>query len=71
MATEIPGGKDTKRKASDPEEEVLALREKIRELEETLDAIRSGEVDAIIVGKDDSRQIYTLEGADLPYRALV
>jgi len=71
MATKTPGGKDTKRKVSDPEEEVLVLREKIRELEETLDAIRCGEVDAIIVGKDDSRQIYTLHGADLPYRALV
>ena len=47
------------------------LREKVRELEETLDAIRSGEVDAIVVAKGDGQQIYTLEGADHPYRVLV
>jgi PAS domain S-box-containing protein len=47
------------------------LRDKNRELEETLDAIRSGEVDAIIVSKGDARQIYTLEGRDQPYRVLV
>ena len=47
------------------------LREKVRELEDTLDAIRSGEVDAIIVSKGDARQVYTLEGADKPYRVLV
>ncbi len=47
------------------------LRNKVRELEETLDVIRSGEVDAIVVAKEGDRQIYTLEGADHPYRALV
>ncbi len=47
------------------------LREKVRELEETLDAIRSGEVDAIVVSKGDTRQVYTLEGADHPYQALI
>jgi len=51
--------------------EVADLEEKVRELEETLNAIRSGEVDAIVVEKGDARQVYTLEGADRPYRALV
>ena len=51
--------------------EIEELRKKNRELEETLDAIRSGEVDAIIVSKGDSRQVYTLEGIDHPYRALI
>ncbi len=51
--------------------EIEELREKIRELEETLEAIRSGEVDAIVVAKGDARQVYTLEGADHPYRGLV
>ena len=41
------------------------------ELTETLDAIRSGEVDAIIVGKDEARKVYTLEGADYTYQALI
>jgi len=47
------------------------LRDKVRELEETLDAIRSGEVDAIVVTNGDGRKVFTLEGADHPYRALV
>ena len=60
-----------KREGTDLKKEVGELREKIRELEETLDAIRSGEVDAIVVSKDDVQQVYTLEGADHPYRALI
>ncbi len=51
--------------------ETEELRAKIVELTETLDAIRSGEVDAIIVGKDEARKIYTLEGADSTYQALI
>jgi PAS domain S-box-containing protein len=48
-----------------------ALRARNRELEETLDAIRSGEVDAIVVSKEGAPRVYTLEGADHPYRVLV
>ena len=51
--------------------EVAELREKVRELEETLEAIRSGEVDVIVVSKNNVEQVYTLEGADYPYRALI
>jgi PAS domain S-box-containing protein len=51
--------------------ELAELRDKVRELEETLDAIRSGEVDAIVVTNGDGRKVFTLEGADHPYRALV
>ena len=52
-------------------EENRELRSRNRELEETLDAIRSGEVDAIVVSRGDRRQVYALEGADHPYRVLV
>jgi PAS domain S-box-containing protein len=48
------------------------LRAKLAEAEDTLRAIRSGEVDALVV--DDVAQgnrIYTLRTADHPYRALV
>ncbi|PPQ31142.1 PAS domain-containing protein [Rhodopila globiformis] len=56
-----------------------ALRQRIRDLEarldeseETLDAIRRGEIDAVIVtdGRGGQR-IYTLESADRPYRVLI
>jgi PAS domain S-box-containing protein len=49
-----------------------ALREKLREAEETLDAIRNGDVDAVVVsGTDDIPRVYTLETADQTYRLLV
>ena len=48
------------------------LRERLREAEETLDAIRNGDVDAVVVsGADNLPRIYTLETADRSYRRLV
>ena len=49
-----------------------ALREKLRESEETLEAIRNGDVDAVVVsGADSVPRVYTLETADQTYRLLV
>jgi PAS domain S-box-containing protein len=49
-----------------------ALREKLREAEETLEAIRNGDVDAVVVsGADGVPRVYTLETADQTYRLLV
>jgi PAS domain S-box-containing protein len=47
------------------------LKNENRELRETLDAIRSGEVDAIVVMKEGRQKIYTLENTDSPYRMLI
>ena len=47
------------------------LEERLREAEETLDAIRRGEVDAVVVHHPEGQRIYTLESADRPYRVLV
>ena len=57
-------------------EELLAenenLRLRLEEAEETLRAIGSGEVDAFVVsGADGDQQVFTLKGADQPYRVLV
>ena len=60
-----------KRNGTDLKKEVLELRGKVRELEETIGAIRSGEVDPCVVSKDNARQVHTLEGADQPYRAFI
>jgi len=54
-----------------PAEEIATLRARLREAEETLDAIRNGEVDAVVVGGPDGQKVYTLENADRPYRVLV
>lgn len=47
------------------------LEERLREAEETLDAIRRGEVDAVVVHHPEGERVYTLESADRPYRVLV
>jgi PAS domain S-box-containing protein len=52
-------------------EELPALRARLAEAEETLRAIRRGEVDAIVVNQADGDQVFTLSGADTPYRLLV
>ena len=43
---------------------------RIAELEATLDAIHSGEVDAIVVNGPQGSRIFTLQGPDDPYRLL-
>jgi PAS domain S-box-containing protein len=47
------------------------LLERLREAEETLDAIRHGEVDAVVVGGSSGQKVYTLENADRPYRVII
>ncbi|HUR69704.1 MAG TPA: ATP-binding protein [Candidatus Thermoplasmatota archaeon] len=63
------------RKAAKPgrrsEKEWERLRARLEEAEATLDAIRSGEVDAIVVSGPRGERAYTLEGADHPFRILV
>lgn len=52
-------------------EEIEELRARLEEAEETLRAIRSGEVDALVVSGPQGNQIYTLRGAESAYRVLV
>jgi len=47
------------------------LKARIAELEETLRAIRTGEVDALLVSSAHGDQVFTLQGAEHPYRLLV
>jgi len=51
--------------------EIAELRARLFEAEETLQAIHSGEVDAIVVSHKDSDKIFTLVSADTPYRIIV
>jgi two-component system, sensor histidine kinase len=48
-----------------------ALRRRLAEAEETLRAIRGGEVDALVVEGPDGPRVYTLRSAEEPYRELV
>jgi PAS domain S-box-containing protein len=52
-------------------EENLRLRIQLQEAEETLRAIREGEVDAIIVSGSRGDQVFSLTGAESVYRLIV
>jgi signal transduction histidine kinase/ActR/RegA family two-component response regulator len=57
--------------AEDSQERIAELSARLEEAQETLRAIRSGEVDAFIVHGPTGEQIYTLRNAEQPYRNLV
>jgi PAS domain S-box-containing protein len=52
-------------------DEVADLRARLNEAGETLHAIRTGEVDAVLVLGPQGDQLFTLKGADDPYRVLI
>jgi len=47
------------------------LRVALRESQDTLNAIRAGEVDAVVMSTTDGDQLFTVNGADRPYRLFV
>lgn len=47
------------------------LRARLADAEQTLDAIRRGAVDAVVVSGPEGEQVYTLQGADSSYRTMV
>jgi PAS domain S-box-containing protein len=51
--------------------DVDQLRTRLAEAEETLRAIRAGEVDALVVSTSDGDRVFTLHGADEPYRIML
>ncbi|HEV3262610.1 MAG TPA: PAS domain S-box protein [Gemmataceae bacterium] len=48
-----------------------SLRRRLEEAEQTVEAIHNGEVHAVVVSWPPGDAVYTLEGADQPYRLLV
>jgi PAS domain S-box-containing protein len=54
-----------------PDAEVEDLRAQLREAQEALEVIRSGEVDALVVGGPLGQHVYTITNADRPYRLLI
>jgi PAS domain S-box-containing protein len=51
--------------------ELEQVRARLEEAEETIQAIRTGKVDAVVVSGVQGEQIYTLHGADHSYRVLL
>jgi PAS domain S-box-containing protein len=60
-----------KQKKYGPPSTAQKLRARVTELEETLRAIHMGEVDAVLVSGAQGDQVFTLQGAEHPYRLLV
>jgi two-component system NarL family sensor kinase len=60
-----------KRQPGQASKEVSGLQARVAELEETLRAIRMGEVDAVLVSGPQGDQVFTLQGAEHPYRLMV
>jgi two-component system, sensor histidine kinase len=56
---------------TDIRDETQALHARLAEAEDTLRAIRHGEIDALVVEGPAGSRIYTLHSADEPYRMLV
>jgi two-component system NarL family sensor kinase len=57
--------------ADRPPREVAALRARLADAEETLRAIRTGEVDTVVVAGKQGSQVFTLQGAEHAYRVLI
>src|SRR6185437_7586336 len=53
------------------EQRIAELTARLEEAEETLRAVRAGEIDAFIVQGPRGEQVYTLRSAEQPYRTLV
>ena len=47
------------------------LRGRLEELEEVLDAVRGGKVDALVTGGAGKRGVFSLQGVETPYRVFV
>ena len=52
-------------------ERIRDLEARLEESEDTLEALRTGDFDAVVVQGTTSAQVYTLETADRPYRVLI
>jgi PAS domain S-box-containing protein len=66
-----PGTDRRKPPASSPADQQAKLRARLRTAEETLRAIQSGEVDALMVSGRRGEQVVTLKGGEPAYRLLV
>src|SRR6201992_745614 len=66
--TDLPGNANPTESAALTSNELIS---RLREAEETLEAIRVGEVDAVVVAGPHGQQVYTLQNADRPYRVLI
>ncbi len=70
-ASRMTGPGDPASAAAPSTQDLQRLRERLQEAEETLRAIRLGEVDAVVIQTPEGPRTYTLVTADQSYRMLV
>ncbi len=70
-AIPLPPTGPARAKAGAPSRVLAELRARLAEAEDTLRAIRTGEVDAVMVAGKDGDQVFTLAGAEHAYRLLI
>ena len=51
--------------------ELAEVRAQLRELQQTIEAIRTGGIDSLMIGPPGQEQVYALASADRPYRLIV
>lgn len=54
-----------------PEEQIKELQQQLEEANEAIEAIRSGQIDALVVKDQKGPQVYTLKTADQTYRVFI
>src|SRR5215212_1861951 len=59
------------RSVNELEQELNELRIQLEEANDTIEAIRTGQVDALIVKNKNGHQLYTLKSADQTYRVFI
>jgi two-component system phosphate regulon sensor histidine kinase PhoR len=59
------------RSVTELEQEISELRSQLEEANDTIEAIRTGQVDALIVKDKKGHQLYTLKSADQTYRVFI
>ena len=50
---------------------IQELQSRLDESEQLIEAIKTGEVDAFAISRDNKSEIYTLQSADYAYRVLI
>ncbi|HLH06012.1 MAG TPA: ATP-binding protein [Terriglobales bacterium] len=67
----MSGTQRTKSNKAQAKEKINQLQSRLKTAEDTLDAIRRGQVDAIVVDGPEGDRLFTLAGSDAAYRVFV
>ncbi|HSC39657.1 MAG TPA: PAS domain-containing protein, partial [Chitinophagaceae bacterium] len=67
----MQNGEFTYKTKEDLQQELEDLRCQLEEANETIEAIRTGQIDALLVQGENGHQIYTLKSADHSYRIFI